>query len=228
MIKFELLREVKGMTKDELKEKKRSFLKDEFFYLSWNAATQHIKTWNKEAENFTTNKGKFIDELKEVIFKIMKEYEDKKNNEEEIEEENHHKRIKKIFDFTNNKDYKEIFNNEEGLTYAQAQKILNMMCKYYWCAGWMKKEPPEMPIDSINLGKLNNAERKQLKVDLKVLGKDIKGAISWTKDITDEDSYDKFIEVFKNHAENDNKQTIAQWELKNWLRRSSDKLSETD
>ena len=194
------------------------------FFIYRGAQHSILRLGIQEAENFTTNKGKFIDELKEV--NLNNERIRNKITKKKLKRK-YHKRIKKIFDFLIIK-IQEIFNNEEGLTYAQAQKILNMMCKYYWCAGWMKKEHHEMPIDSINLGKLNNAERKQLKVDLKGLGKDIKGAISWTKDITDEDSYDKFIEVFKNHAENDNKQTIAQWELKNWLRRSSDKLSETD
>ena len=50
-----------------------------------------------------------------------------------------------------------------------------MMCKYYWCAGYIK-EPPHLPIDSINL---KNAG--------------IKGKC-WTKDINDKNDYKEIID----------------------------------
>ena len=49
---------------------------------------------------------------------------------------------------------KEIFaDGSYAFNFSTAQKYFNMMCKYYWCAGFIE-EPPELPIDSINLSKI--------------------------------------------------------------------------
>ena len=74
-----------------------------------------------------------------------------------------------------------------------------MMCKYYWCAGFIE-EPPELPVDSINL---SNIEIKD----------------SWTKKIITKDDYEKVIEDFRTNESVSSESSLAVWELKKWNRR---------
>ena len=73
------------------------------------------------------------------------------------------------------------------------------MCKYYWCAGFIE-EPPELPVDSINLSKIGKND-------------------SWTKGIITESDYEKVIEEFCSNESILNESSLAVWELKNWKRR---------
>ena len=48
---------------------------------------------------------------------------------------------------------------------GQSQKLLNMLLKYYWGMGWLKKHPPHCPIDRniLEEKKLKNNESKKWK-----------------------------------------------------------------
>lgn len=74
-----------------------------------------------------------------------------------------------------------------------------MMCKYYWCAGFIE-EPPELPVDRINLTKIGKND-------------------SWTKEIITISDYEKVIEEFCSNESILNESSLAVWELKNWNRR---------
>ena len=121
-----------------LQNEKNRFLADEFFMLSWAAATQHNKTWEQITEE--SDKKEFRQKIKNLLEKMMLNYADKI-----IDSITHIKNIQLIQDFSKDEG--------EKLDIGKCQKLLNMMCKYYWCAGWIC-EPPDMPIDSINLSKM--------------------------------------------------------------------------
>ena len=80
-----------------------------------------------------------------------------------------------------------------------------MMCKYYWCAGYIK-EPPHLPIDRINLKKAG------------IKGKDM---VNWTE-IEEPQVYINLINKIK---EKTSGQSLAQWEVDNWNRRSYKSVS---
>ena len=91
------------------------------------------------------------------------------------------------------------------LNFGTCQKLLNMMCKYYWCVGFIE-EPPHLPIDRINL---ENAGIK---------GKDM---VNWTE-IEEPQVYINLINKIK---EKTSGQSLAQWEVDNWNRRSYKSVS---
>ena len=74
-----------------------------------------------------------------------------------------------------------------------------MMCICYWCAGFIE-EPPELPIDSINLSNIGIKD-------------------SWTREIITISDYEKMIEDFCSNESVLNESSLAVWELKNWERR---------
>ena len=88
---------------------------------------------------------------------------------------------------------------EHGYKFGVAQKVLNLALKYYWCLGHII-EPPHCPVDRI------------------IIDKTIyRGKINWTQILTEEE-YLKVISAIKSLAEQQ-KFTIAQWELYNYVRR---------
>lgn len=164
-------------------EKKKEFLKDEFFMLSWNAAVEHNKIW-KHDDWSADKKNEFKKQIKFFIEELINDY---KNNSPS--EEDHIQKIQNL----QGKSAK----LKNKLNIGTCQKVLNMMCKYYWCAGWIE-EPVHLPIDRINLSAIGKKNEP------------------WTK-IEELDEYKKYISDFKAHTENE---TLAQWELKNWKRRN--------
>ena len=171
-----------------MNESQRKFLKNEFFMLSWGAAVQHNGVWNKN----TTDKEKGIFRKKIKIFledKLSKDYSKRKVTEEE-----HITNIEKLQAKT-----KELGNR---LNFGTCQKLLNMMCKYYWCVGFIE-EPPHLPIDSINL---KNAGINK---------------VNWTE-IEEPQVYINLINKIK---EKTSGQSLAQWEVDNWNRRSYKSVS---
>ena len=166
-----------------IEEKKKEFLKDEFFMFSWNAAVEHNKIWlNSWKKN---QKIEFKTKIKTFVEDMMNNY--KCNS---ISEEEHLRNIEKI------QEKSKIDGNK--LDIGICQKLLNMMCKYYWCAGWIA-EPVHLPIDRINLTTIGEYD------------------ISWTK-IKSLEEYQNLISKFKS---NTNDTSLAQWELCNWKRRSN-------
>uniref|UniRef100_UPI0025D27464 hypothetical protein n=1 Tax=uncultured Treponema sp. TaxID=162155 RepID=UPI0025D27464 len=58
-----------------LQNEKNRFLADEFFMLSWAAATQHNKTWEQITEE--SDKKEFRQKIKNRLKKMMLNYADK-------------------------------------------------------------------------------------------------------------------------------------------------------
>ena len=169
-----------------MNESQRKFLKNEFFMLSWGAAVQHNGVWNKNTTN--KEKGNFRIEIKKFLEDKLSEVYSKRK----VTEEEHIANIEELQAKT-----KKLGN---ALNFGTCQKLLNMMCKYYWCVGFIE-EPPHLPIDRINL---ENAGIK---------GKDM---VNWTK-IEEPKVYISLINKIK---EKTSGQSLAQWEVDNWERRN--------
>lgn len=197
---------------------KNEFLRNEFFLMSWLAAFQRNKTFksldeikNKnEKEIIESGKTKFKKEMQQAIYKMLPQY-----AEEEISPERHHENIKSLMSLS--KDFSDIFSSNDDknensigtLNAGTAQKLLNMMLKYCWCAGWIKM-PPEMPIDSHNLTTLSQLAKKQGKDDLKEEFK----KLNWTS-LETTPEYKDWIKKIKDVV---GKEPLATWELSNWSR----------
>lgn len=170
---------------------KEQFLKNEFFMLSWGAAVQRNGVWKNNPTKKT--KDGFREKIKPFLEnELLKDYDKRKVTEGE-----HITNIEKLQAKT-----KELGN---ALNFGTCQKLLNMMCKYYWCVGFIE-EPPHLPIDRINL---ENAGIK---------GKDM---VNWTE-IEEPQVYINLINKIK---EKTSGQSLAQWEVDNWNRRSYKSVS---
>lgn len=182
-----------------LQNAKNRFLADEFFMLSWAATVQHNSTW----KNLTCKckQREFRKKVKEKLESMLLEY-----SSNPVEAEKHLDNIKRLHDFTK--------DNGEEFDIGKCQKLLNMMCKYYWCMGWIC-EPPDLPIDGMNLKELTDDEYENLR---EKLGE--KQKINWTECITDEGKYTDIIDAFREHIKADGFSSLAIWELRTWKRKS--------
>ena len=190
------------MIETNIQDKKESFLKKEFFMLSWGAAVQHNGVW----KNNPTQKTKDVFREKIKVFleeKLMNTYltQEEKTDKCPVTEDQHIAIIEEL-QSESKKHGKDLLIGD-CLNFGICQKLLNMMCKYYWCVGFIE-EPPHLPIDSINL---KNAG--------------IKGKC-WTKDINDKNDYKKIIDDIRKKTGN---KSLAQWEVDNWNRRSYKSVS---
>ena len=166
-----------------MNEAQSKFLKTEFFILSWDAASQR----NKILKN-PNGKADFKMQIKAFLEnELLKDYGKRKVTEEE-----HITNIEKLQART-----KELGNR---LNFGTCQKLLNMMCKYYWCVGFIE-EPPHLPIDRINL------------INAGIKGKDM---VNWTEIEEPQD----YIDLINKIKEKTSGQSLAQWEVDNWERRS--------
>ena len=171
-----------------LQNEKNRFLADEFFMLSWAAATQHNKTWTQITED--SEKSEYRQRIKNWLEAKMLIY-----AANTVQPEDHCNNIVELSAYSK--------ENGEELDIGKCQKLLNMMCKYYWCAGWILT-PPDIPIDSINLSKIGKKD------------------FSWTK-IPSISIYEGLINDFKNYAESKGFNSVAVWELASWKRRQNQK-----
>lgn len=170
------------MTEKELKDKQKQFVEHLFFQTAWNAATQHNGIWN---ENSTKNdKAEFKRIVKKELLCILEEY------KEPVSKEKHMENIKKL--------QKLHGNNGEHLDTGKSQKILNVMCKFYWCNGWIVT-PPHLTIDSQILGKLPINRNKNIK---------------WTE-LSDE-KYEEIVNFTYDFTRQQVYNAPVEWELENW------------
>lgn len=182
-----------------LQTEKNKFLTEEFFMLSWEVAVQQR---NKGEKIFNDNikatkKYVFRHELKQFLLKMLLQYGNK------VDSEKHFENIKAVQDFCTKyaDEHKELFPEDSIIKkFATAQKLLNMMCKYFWCMNWIL-EPPDLPIDRINISKL--PKEKQF---------------NWTKDLNEENYLEKISEF--NEVAKESFPSVAIWELFNWKRDS--------
>ena len=181
------------MIETNIQDKKESFLKKEFFMLSWDAAVQQRNEGQKLFKDNISDKKK--NTFKKELFVYTEEILKEAYKETKVTSNVHHENLLKVSNFISEK--KEIFaDGSYAFNFSTVQKYFNMMCKYYWCAGFIK-EPPELPIDSINLSKIGKK-------------------YSWTKKIKEIRYYEKMIEEFRSNV---SESSLAVWELKNWERR---------
>lgn len=203
----------------EMNEKEK-FLKKIIFSNSWDKAIHHRAGGKLYAENVSKKqKEEFYksDSFKDIV-KFIEDDILPKYKERMISDEEHFTNIKTLQKKLKalNENYKseisgknklddvtDIFDmNGAIVKIATAQKLLNLMCKYWWVEGWIN-EPPHCPIDGIvsDKGKLE---------------------INWTSDLEDDETeyakskYGKAMEKLKEVAKDAIKPPVAQWELKIW------------
>ena len=172
-----------GKSEKGIEEKKNKFMMEQFFLASWKAALSHNHFW-EEGINYNQKRNFRIEvyrTVKEIIesYKILKE----------VSSELHQKNIDKL-----KKLHPE---NGSELGIGKAQKILNIMCKYCWCCGWIP-EPPHPVIDRQIIARCSKDELKK---------------ISWPQ-MSDKE-YNDIIADLEKVCACENK-TPAKWELENW------------
>lgn len=178
------------MIETNIQNQKELFLKSEFFMLSWEAAVQHNGVWKNNPTQKT--KDGFREKIKAFLEEeLMNTYltQDEKTDKCPVTEDQHINNIANL--------QKKSIELGNRLNFGTCQKLLNMMCKYYWCAGYIK-EPPHLPIDRINLKKAGINK------------------VNWTK-IEEPQVY---IDLINDIKEKTSGQSIAQWEVDNWKRRN--------
>ncbi|MCG2419360.1 hypothetical protein K8089_10025 [Aequorivita sp. F47161] len=165
----------------------QDFLKNEIWMLTFGGAFQRNKVYAV----------KVSEKQREVFRKELRSYFEKEilpAYDKRVEHDAHCAMIEKIV--TDSSKYESIL--EEGnLSVGTAQKLLNLVLKYYWCLGLLP-EPPHFPIDS------------RIQSCLPV-----KNRMSWTK-ITSLDEYQTIIDCAKEQLKEG--ETLARWELANFKR----------
>ena len=173
-------------------ELKRSFLTREFWILSFGGAFQRANVYKSKINELA--RKNFRGSLIELMEKYVKEkYETRK-----IDGQEHCKNIEELCKAISNK-WGDILKNKR-FRIGVCQKLLNLYLKYLWCVGLIE-EPPHCPIDRTIIAKCPAI-----------------GNINWPE-IDDINIYKKIIFEINANARNSNL-TVAQWELKNFQRRS--------
>ena len=181
---------------------KTEYLVRELWILAWNASVQHAALYKNGAWK---NQRDRIDVFKNTIIdfvktKLVPQY------RLTVREQQHCRNIRNLIDCANTIDTDIL--GENRYKYGVAQKLLNLALKYYWCLGRIE-EPPHCPIDKIIIDKTS-----------------CRGKINWTQMLT-ESEYLNVISAIKSLAEQQ-KCSIAQWELNNYKRREQREDHERD
>ena len=163
---------------------KNTFLANQFFLSAWAASVRRNKTW----ENLEGNdRSEFRQKMKAKVEQILLSY------THPIDSETHIKNIEDLHKFSK--------DNGVEFNIGKCQKLLNLLCKYYWCAGWIC-EPPHNTLDKQIICKVANKEN------------DLKNQ-NWTK-IDDIETYKKIIDEVTAYAKNEGYDSAVVWELCNW------------
>lgn len=181
-------------------EAQKEFLKNMFFAASWSAATGHHNVWNDECKENKNKRVAFRLRLKDKAEEMIKTYKDTRPSVEQ-----HIKNIQGLKEFSKNVEIEKngvIVSIKNELNIGTVQKLLNLLCKYHWCAGFIQ-EPPHLPIDSIMLNKIENKKKLTKK---------------WTQ-LDSIEEYQEIIAGFKKDS------SLAQWELQVW-NKEMDRINE--
>ncbi|WP_271425193.1 hypothetical protein [Aequorivita sinensis] len=165
----------------------QDFLKNEIWMLTFGGAFQRNKVYAE----------KVSEKQREVFRKELRNYFEKEilpAYDNGVEHDEHCAMIEKIV--ADSSKYKSILSKER-LSVGTAQKLLNLVLKYYWCLGWLP-EPPHFPIDS------------RIQTYLPV-----KSKMSWTK-IKSMDEYQGIIDCARRELKDG--ESLARWELANFRR----------
>ena len=176
------------MDETELNKLQEEFIKDAFFRSAWLDTSQHVKIYEKEADENT--KKQFRAFLKERSYEIVKLYQDK---DEKID----HQEL--LVKFHKEVTEKSEFKGKIKFKFGRAQKLINVLLKYYWCAGKLKQEPAHMPLDRYILKEL-----------------DIKD-VAWTQ--MDDKKYEVYIKIAREKAKG---MSLAEWELKTFTSKNDE------
>ena len=163
-------------------ETKKEFLLNQIWINSWSAASQRSNIYPKNMQS--EERKSFKDSMKKEVIKIFEDIEKQKS----ISEDKLIEKIKKLEEYGKN-------INDNHFNIGHSQKLINLMLKYYWCMGWLKKHPPHCPVDRTILEKAKVKENGVTP--------------AWTK-INNIEKYKTYIKEIKEHAKPDN---IPQWEL---------------
>ncbi len=172
---------------------RRQYILEELWILAWNASVQHASLYIPGA--YKDNREE-INELKNKIVKFVSDtviprYKNK------LDEKQHCMNINDLIVYANMVDTGVL--GENRYKYGVAQKLLNLILKYYWCVGEIE-EPPHCPIDRIIIDRTK-----------------YRGSINWTQILT-ESEYLKVIGAIRKLALA-KETSIAKWELGNYQRR---------
>lgn len=166
---------------------KQDFLKDEIWMLTFGGSFQRNKVYAE----------KISEKQREVFRKELRGYFEKEilpAYDKSVEHDEHCAMIEKIV--TASKGHESLLQ-KGSLSVGTAQKLLNLVLKYYWCFGWVP-EPPHFPIDS------------RIQSCLPV-----KDRMSWTQ-ITSFDEYQGIIDCARRELKDG--ESLAHWELANFKR----------
>lgn len=168
-----------------MKELKKEFMEKVFFENAWRDTSQHVKIFLNDDERFKNDFRKY---LKIETNKIVKQYQN-----EQVSFVNHTAILEKFYEKVNDNN---LFKGKIKFSFGRAQKLINVLLKYYWCADMLNgHEPAHMPLDSIILQALG-----------------IKN-VSWTK--MDADKYKECINIARSTADEE-KISLSEWELKTY------------
>jgi|GEM_PF-2154906 len=162
---------------------KKEFMENVFFANAWRDTSQHVKIFLNDDEIFKNDFRKY---LKIETYKIVKQYQD-----EQVSFENHTAIIEKFYKKVNGNN---LFKGKIEFSFGRAQKLINVLLKYYWCADMLNNhQPAHMPLD---------------RIILQALG--IKNTF-WTK--MDADKYKECINIARSIADEE-KISLSEWELR--------------
>lgn len=176
--------------------KKQEYLIRELWILAWNASVQRASLYNASVRR-NRAPDKRIEDFKSAIIRfvtsrLLLHY------VEECTEEQHFKNIAALIQFANQIGGEVL--GKAGCKYGIAQKLLNLMLKYLWCAD-MISAPPHCPVDRIVIDKTQ-----------------YRGKVNWTE-IREESQYREVIAAIKALSKT-HQMSVPEWELNFYSRRS--------
>lgn len=156
------------------------FILDELWILAWAASVQRTKLFADHAQN-----------SKELRFKIKQFVSENLLNQyvHKCSEARHLKNIATLVEFGSAASPACL--RDGSYRYGVAQKLLNLLLKYHWCAGHIE-EPPHCPVDRVIIGKTS-----------------LRNKVNWTQ-IRTEEQYSEVIDAIRVVAGRDG---LAVWEL---------------
>lgn len=156
------------------------FILDELWILAWGASVQRAKVFvdgEKDTKVFRATIKRFVRD------NLLDHY------KSGCDEGQHYRNIGDLVAFASRTSPELL--RDGSYRYGAAQKVLNLLLKYYWCLGHIP-EPPHCPVDRIVIQHTH-----------------LRGKVNWT-DIRTEGKYREVIEAIRQVAGH---KSLARWEL---------------
>lgn len=175
----------------------KKFLVDECWIMAFGAAFQRVNVYKPKPRSLSDSKYEkvrtdFRNSVRNFIEKsLIPTY------QRQVTEEQHLRSIQSLIDFTAKSKYHHQLTNER-FNIGVAQKLLNIILKYYWCLE-MIAMPPHFPVDRIIQERIKNHT-----------------ILNWTT----LDSIKDYMKIIAAANKCLNKgQTLAEWELEEYNRK---------